>query len=43
MDSTSVAIFEVAFNSGVELGTTLVLGLAVIAVLVVTAKLSRSI
>ena len=42
MDSTEVEIFSVAFNSGVDLGSKLVLGVAIIAVLVVTAKLIRS-
>lgn len=42
MDSMSVEIFGLAFNSGAELGITIVLGVAVIVVLVVTAKLIRS-
>ena len=42
MDSTSIAIFEWAFRSGTELGSGLVIGLSVIAVLVITAKLSRT-
>lgn len=42
MDSTSVAIFGFAFTSGVELGSLILKGLSVIVVLVVTAKLVRS-
>ena len=42
MDSTQVEIFSVAFHSGISLGSSLVEGLAVIVVLVVAAKLIRS-
>lgn len=43
MDSTGVEIFGYAFSSGAELGSNIVAGMALVAVLVVTAKLIRSI
>lgn len=42
MDSVSVEIFEFAFRSGIDLGVTMLPGVAVIVVLVITAKLTRS-
>lgn len=44
MDSTSIEIFEYAFDSGLELGTKIIIGVAVIAILIVAGKLmNRSI
>lgn len=41
MDSVSIEIYDFAFRSGIDLGATILPGVAVIAVLVITAKLAR--